>query len=157
MSIHEKLLKIQEGIDGLTKDKRNDTQKFDYISSEQVVDKIRPMLIENRLLLTPKIKDARITTDETRSKTTRYMTELFLDMEWFDCESGETYIVPFYAQGTDLAGEKGVGKALTYGEKYYLLKQFHIGTNKDDPDGDKTTRTGAKSGSEERKRRKKRG
>jgi hypothetical protein len=42
--------------------------------------------------------------------------------------------MPFYAQGVDIAGEKGVGKALTYGEKYFLLKTFNIATDKDDPD-----------------------
>ena len=31
----------------------------------------------------------------------------------------------------DIAGEKGVGKALTYGKKYFLLKFFNIATDKD--------------------------
>ena len=31
-------------------------------------------------------------------------------------------------------GEKGVGKALTYAEKYFMLKFFNIPTDKDDPD-----------------------
>lgn len=42
--------------------------------------------------------------------------------------------MPFYAQGIDTEGEKGVGKALTYAEKYFLLKQFNIATDTDDPD-----------------------
>ncbi|MNP04955.1 ERF superfamily protein [compost metagenome] len=41
---------------------------------------------------------------------------------------------PWYSQGVDIAGEKGVGKALTYGEKYFILKFFNIPTDKDDPD-----------------------
>jgi hypothetical protein len=55
-------------------------------------------------------------------------------MEWVDTESGESYTIPWYGQGVDLAGEKGVGKALTYAEKYFILKQFNIPTDKDDPD-----------------------
>jgi len=42
--------------------------------------------------------------------------------------------VNWYAQGIDLAGEKGPGKALTYAEKYFLLKFFNIATSADDPD-----------------------
>ena len=67
-----------------------------------------------------------------------------MEMEWVDTESGETLSVPWYAQGVDLAGEKGVGKALTYAEKYFLLKFFHVPTKKDDPDSDGRTSTGEK-------------
>ena len=65
-------------------------------------------------------------------------------MTWHDVESGERMEVPWYAQGVDLAGEKGVGKALTYAEKYFLLKFFHVPTKKDDPDNDGRTRSGEK-------------
>ena len=40
----------------------------------------------------------------------------------------------FYGQGVDISGEKGVGKALTYAEKYFLLKFFNIPTDEADPD-----------------------
>jgi hypothetical protein len=40
----------------------------------------------------------------------------------------------WYGQGVDIAGEKGVGKAMTYAEKYFMLKFFNIPTDKDDPD-----------------------
>lgn len=43
-------------------------------------------------------------------------------------------MIPWYAQGLDVEGEKGVGKLLTYGEKYLFLKLFNIATDKDDPD-----------------------
>jgi hypothetical protein len=68
-------------------------------------------------------------------KTTTYFTELDLEFTWINAEKPEeTLTMPFYAQGVDIAGEKGVGKALTYGEKYFLLKTFNIATDKDDPD-----------------------
>lgn len=68
-------------------------------------------------------------------RTTTYFTELTLEMTWINAENPEEQIkVPWYGQGVDIAGEKGVGKALTYAEKYFLLKQFNIATDKDDPD-----------------------
>jgi hypothetical protein len=39
----------------------------------------------------------------------------------------------WYGQGID-SGERGVGKAMTYAEKYFLLKFFNIPTDEDDPD-----------------------
>jgi hypothetical protein len=56
-------------------------------------------------------------------------------MTWVNAENPEETIeCPWYGQGVDIAGEKGVGKALTYAEKYFILKQFNIATDKDDPD-----------------------
>ena len=61
-------------------------------------------------------------------------TELDLEFTWINAENPEeTIVCPWYGQGVD-SGEKGVGKALTYAEKYFILKQFNIATDKDDPD-----------------------
>lgn len=144
MSIYDKLLQIQERMDGFIKDGTNTSDKYKYVSSEQVLSVLRPLLTEYKLLLVPHVVGHALTEGATKSGTTRYMTELDLRMEWRDCESGETVEHQFYAQGVDLAGEKGVGKALTYAEKYYIMKLFHVPTNNDDPDSDGRTATGEK-------------
>lgn len=144
MNLFEKLLSIQKSVDTLVKDGENASDKYSFVSSEKVVNAIRPEMNNLGLLLFPRVVGAKLSEGVTKSGTTRYMTELTMEMEWVDAETGERYVVPFYAQGVDLAGEKGVGKALTYGEKYYFLKQFHIGTSKDDPDSDGRTLTGEK-------------
>jgi hypothetical protein len=58
-----------------------------------------------------------------------------MTMTWVNADKPDEVIeCPWYGQGVDIAGEKGVGKALTYAEKYFILKQFNIATDKDDPD-----------------------
>jgi len=52
---------------------------------------------------------------------------------WIDCETGETDENLFGANGQN-DWEKGLGSALTYAERYFLLKYFHIPTDKDDID-----------------------
>jgi hypothetical protein len=52
---------------------------------------------------------------------------------WVDCETGETDVNMFAANGQN-DWEKGLGSALTYGERYFLLKYFHIATDEDDVD-----------------------
>jgi hypothetical protein len=52
---------------------------------------------------------------------------------WIDCESGESDINLFGANGQN-DWEKGLGSALTYAERYFLLKYFHISTDEDDID-----------------------
>lgn len=145
MNLFEKLLEMQKRVDGLIKDGRNVSDKYDFASDENVLDRFRPMMDELGLLLIPAVRDARVHEGTTRSGTARFLTEVFYTMTWRDTESGETLEVPWYAQGVDLAGEKGVGKAATYAEKYFLMKFFHVPTRKDDPDNDKRTGAGEKA------------
>ena len=52
---------------------------------------------------------------------------------WIDTESGEKDENLFGANGQN-DWEKGLGSALTYAERYFLLKYFHIATDEDDID-----------------------
>lgn len=52
---------------------------------------------------------------------------------WVDVETGEKDENLFGANGQN-DWDKGVGSALTYGERYFLLKYFHISTDEDDID-----------------------
>lgn len=145
MNLHEKLLEMQRRVDGLIKDGQNVSDKYDFASDENVLNQFRPMMDELGLLLIPAVRDARVHEGTTRSGTARFLTEVFYTMTWRDVESGETLEVPWYAQGVDLAGEKGVGKAATYAEKYFLMKFFHVPTRRDDPDSDRRTGSGEKA------------
>lgn len=142
--LFQKLLSIQKSIDSIIKDGKNQSDKYDFASDESVLDRFRPLMDEHGLLLIPRIESANIHEGVTRSGTARYLTELAFSMVWHDVDSGEELTVPWYAQGVDLAGEKGVGKAATYAEKYFLLKFFHVPTRKDDPDGDRRGSGGEK-------------
>lgn len=147
MSLYEKLLVIQQAVDRFVKDNQvgEGKQAYKAVSSEQVLDTVRPLMNEHKLLLIPSVKGANVIVGATSSGTARYLTELSMTMTWHDVESGEELSVPWYGQGVDLAGEKGVGKANTYAEKYFLMKFFHVPTPKDDPDGDKKTQSGEKA------------
>ena len=144
MNLFLKLLEIQKSVDAFVKDGTNLSDKYDFVSGNAVLDTIRPKMNELGLLLVPSTKNGRVHEGITKSGTTRFLTEIDKEFIWIDCETGENYAVPFYAQGVDLAGEKGVGKAETYAEKYFLLKFFHVPTKKDDPDSDGRTESGEK-------------
>lgn len=144
MTIHEKLLAIQKQVDSLVRDGKNLSDKYDFASDENVLDRFRPLMDEHKLLLIPRVIAAALHEGATKTGTARYLTELTLEMMWHDVETGDQLVVPWYSQGVDLAGEKGVGKALTYAEKYFLLKFFHVATKKDDPDSDPRTTAGEK-------------
>lgn len=140
-NIYQKLIEVRKSVPYLQKESQG--AQYQYVGSSQVLSAVRAKMDELGLLLTVKITGHNVQSDTVENKdkydkvkkTTTYFTELDLEFTWINAENPEeTLVMPFYAQGVDIAGEKGVGKALTYGEKFFLLKTFNIATDKDDPD-----------------------
>lgn len=135
-----KLVEVRKAVPYLQKAQNG--HQYSYVGSSNVLAAVREKLDEMGLVLFPKVISREVTqtvaTNQDKYGNTKnsitYFTELFFEFTWFDSESGESYVVPFYAQGIDTNNEKGVGKAMTYAEKYFLLKSFNIPTDNDDPD-----------------------
>lgn len=133
MNIYEKLNEIHKAVGYIQKGQ--DGKQYKYVGSSDVLAAVRQHMNNQNLILLPAIQNATVKEFETKSGTLQIFTELTMTMTWVNAEKPEEKLgLPWYAQGMDLAGEKGVGKALTYGEKYFLLKFFNIATDKDDPD-----------------------
>lgn len=137
-SVYEKLLEVRKSIPYLQK--VADGFQYKYNSSSQVLGSVRAKIDELGLLLIPNIKEG-THTDILRGKnakgneTVDILTELKMTFTWLNVENpSDTLTCEWYGQGVDTSGEKGVGKALTYSEKYFMLKFFNIATDKDDPD-----------------------
>lgn len=130
MSLYEKLMEVRRSVDYLQKAQKNEKQKFNYVSSAQVLGAVRDAMNEQGLLLEPRVIKAIF---HHKGSESMHFTELKMTMTWVDTETGEKSTHLWYAQGTD-QHEKGVGKALTYAEKFFILKYFNIPTDKWDPD-----------------------
>lgn len=135
MNIYQKLVEIQKSVDSFSKDKK--AFNYSYTTGDQVLSKIRPLMNEQGLLLVQEINDAvneRI--DYVNSKgvdKSEILTSAKMTFVWIDSETGEDLRVPFFANGMN-DWDKGLGSALTYAERYFLLKFFHIPTDADDVD-----------------------
>ena len=132
--IYKKLLEIQKLVKGLSRDKRAD--KFDYVSGTKILGLVRPKMDEIGLLLVPEVISANFT-PQTYQTSKGTKTEMFCSVEmkftWVDAESGDTLECRWVSSGMN-GYDKSLGSALTYGERYFLLKQFHISTDYDDVD-----------------------
>ena len=126
-TLAQKLLSIRKQVPCIGKDATNSHFKYEYVSSSKILGVLRKLMDKEGILLEPSINSAKVTPGK------QLLTELTMYMTWKDVETGEKFMYPWYAQGMD-QGEKGVGKALTYAEKYFLLKYFNIPTDQDDPD-----------------------
>lgn len=140
MSIYKKLLKIQKKVKGLSKDKKS--HQYDYVSGNKLLSFIRPIMDEEGLVLKQEVVDIENTRQdyEIWDKYNKQMkpkaeilTKVNMRFTWVDVSTGETDVNLFAANGQN-DWEKGLGSALTYGERYFLLKYFHIATDEDDID-----------------------
>ncbi|MGL5797902.1 MAG: ERF family protein [Cetobacterium sp.] len=143
MSIYKKLAEIQSEIKGLGQDKQGNGYK--YVTGNKVINAIKPLMIEKGLLLKQEVLDIeneRMDYLVSLSKTgdtwvgkpkSEILTKLKMRFTWIDVDTGEKDENLFGANGQN-DWEKGLGSALTYAERYFLLKYFHIATDEDDID-----------------------
>ena len=134
MSIYKKLHKIQSAILGLGKDKKGNN--YEYVTGNKVLSEIKPLMNDLGLLLKQEV----ISIDNVRQdyatrngNKSEINSKVMMRFTWIDIETGEKDENLFGANGQN-DWDKGVGSALTYGERYFLLKFFHIATDEDDID-----------------------
>jgi hypothetical protein len=136
MKIYEKLLTIQKRINGLGKDKA--TYNYKYVTGDKLLGEIKPMMNDLGLLLKQEvlsIENTRQDYSTAKGSKSEILSKIMMRFTWVDVESGEKDENLFGANGQN-DWDKGVGSALTYAERYFLLKYFHIATDEDDIDND---------------------
>jgi hypothetical protein len=142
MNIYQKLIEVRKTVPYIQK--ADSGSQYQYTGSSRVLAAVVDKMNEVGLLLVPSVTGHKLnespieikdSAGNVTKRTTTYFTELEMTMTWINAEKPDEQIVSgWYGQGVDIAGEKGVGKALTYAEKYFMLKFFNIATDKDDPD-----------------------
>lgn len=139
LSLYQKLHVIQTKVIGLGKDKKSNT--YEYVTGGKVLEHIKPLMNELGLILKQEVLS--IDNERMDYKTgvgTNYekpkseiLSKVMMRFTWIDVDSGDEDVNLFGANGQN-DWEKGLGSALTYGERYFLLKFFHIATDEDDID-----------------------
>ena len=110
--------------------------KYGYVSGAKLLGVIRPLMDKLGLILTQEvveIKNEPITYMTRNGEKTEMFTTAHIRFTWVDTEDGSQVVNDFFANGMN-AWDKGLGSALTYAERYYLMKTFHIATDEDDVD-----------------------
>jgi len=147
MSIYKKLILIQREIKGLSKDKKS--HNYEYVTGNKLLSFIKPLMDKHGLLLKQEVLsientrqdyevwdkwkvNANGTKGDFKPKS-EILSKVMMRFTWIDSETGETDVNLFGANGQN-DWEKGLGSALTYAERYFILKYFHIATDEDDID-----------------------
>lgn len=140
MNIYEKMLEATKRVGVVAKNLSVETgggRAYKAVSERDILDAVKPIEIELGIYSYPlkrETVESEILESETKNgKRTTFYTHLKTIYRFVNVEKPEEYIdITSYSVGLD-SGDKGDGKAATYGDKYALMKAYKISTG-DDPD-----------------------
>ncbi len=138
MPVYYKLHQVQSATRTLAANAEGQTgsARYIYVSGAKLLGVIRPLMDKLGLILTQEvvgIKNEPITYMTRNGEKTEMFTTVQIRFTWVDVEDGSQIVNEFFANGMN-GWDKGLGSALTYAERYYLMKTFHIATDEDDVD-----------------------
>jgi hypothetical protein len=138
MNLYTKLVDIRKSVEYLQKTERGN-QGAMYVDPAVLVQKIRAKMDDGGILLVPSLSDTTVDTIQDPTKNNPNATSFLFRSKmlytFIDAESGEKLDVPWFMTGKHLQDPAMAGgAALTYFERYFLLKFFQIPTSKDDPE-----------------------
>lgn len=137
LNLYQKIADVKANIDGFTKDTKG--YNFSYVSGSQILHRIRAKMIEHNLLLVPNTTNEQWTTHSYKNKKGQevidFVVEMDLNYKWINADKPEEQLdISYHAFGQQSDISQAHGTALTYAERYFLMKFFNIPTDEDDAD-----------------------
>lgn len=137
MNLYQKIVEVRKVAEGFNKDGKS--YGYSYVTGNQVLGKIKDKMNELNLLLIPSTKTGEHHTHAYKSAKGKDVLDFVVKGEmsytWINGdEPSEREVVSwaYYGQQDDIS--KAFGSALTYSERYFLLKCLGLPTDEDDPD-----------------------
>ena len=143
LNLWQKLVEIRKQVAYIKKEARG--FNYNYADGEAVLSRIVPLMNDLNVLLKSEVVQVQPQVWHGKDKYGKDKDEMLyvvpMTMTWINADNPEEREECQWA-GTGCNGEeKGYGSALTYAERYFMLKFFNIATGKDDPDNyENTTR-----------------
>ena len=143
LNIQQKLVEVRKSIHGFNKDTKG--FGFDYVSGSQILRAIKGKMDELGVLLIPRVyydtlhweKHEYVT--KKGEKKLDFIVTMKMIYTWVNAEDPQDKIeidwICIGQQTDDIA--KAVGTAMTYNERYFLLKFLGLPTDEDDADFNK--------------------
>lgn len=125
ISLVKKFSEVMKRIERIPKNGHNSYHNYDYVTEADLAEKIRKILTDVGLIVRTTVLEVEKDLDLRRAK---------IQFDLVDVDTGEFISSVFWGEGKD-SGDKGLYKAYTGAEKYFLMKTFLIPTG-DDPERD---------------------
>ena len=143
MNIYQKMSAVTEEINKVAKNLKIGVGQNSYraVGESDVLESVKPIEIKygiysypaNRKIVTEDIFETETVYNEKTTKRTNIFMRLETTYRFVNIEQPDEFIdIITYGDGVDVQ-DKAPGKAMTYSDKYALLKAYKIETG-DDPD-----------------------
>lgn len=145
MAVFKKIAKVIAQTKAITKEGRNEAQKYDYVRWKETAEAVRKVAIDNGLAISTSVisEEHSISTETDKYGTEKTVLWSFvtlrLDITDTDSAPGDpdTYSIVSHGSAKDY-GDKSVYKATTGALKYALRQAFMLPDTDDDPEGDES-------------------
>ena len=135
-NIHQRINEAKHSMEGFIKDSKG--YQYNYVSGSQVLHKLNPELYKHGINITFKTSDAKyeaVNVVVKEKEKTEYIVSLNVHYTITNTDRIEEKIEStIFAIGQQDDPSKALGTALTYSERYFLMKFFGLPTDEDDAD-----------------------
>lgn len=144
MNIYHRMSAITAELQTVAKNLTVSTGKnnsYKAVSERDIIDAVKPVEVKHGVYSYPvarEVLESEILESETEyqgkvTKKTTFFSRIKTTYRFVNMDKPDEFIdMVTFAEGID-SGDKGSGKAMTYGDKYALMKAYKISTG-DDPD-----------------------
>ena len=139
-NIYQKIVEVRKNIDGFRKDQKS--FGYQYVSGNQILRNIKDLMDDLGLLLIPSLDYSTLEWEKHQYVTSKgkeamdFIVQAKMTYTWVNADNPEEKIeVPWVCIGQQTDDiSKAMGTAMTYNERYFLLKFFGLPTDQDDAD-----------------------
>lgn len=123
--------------DGISKDRRNAQQGYNFRGIDEVYNALSPMLAQHKLCILPRMLSRSQTERTTAKGGALFYTTVEAEFDFVSAEDGSVHVVRTFGEAMDSA-DKSTNKAMSAAYKYAAMQTFCIPTEGDN-DADSTT------------------
>ena len=120
---------------GISKDRRNAQQGFNFRGIDQVYNALAPALVRHGLLILPRITERSVTERVTQKGGVLFYVVVKAEFDFVSTEDGSIHTVVTYGEAMD-SGDKATNKAMSIAYKYAAFQAFCIPTDETAIDAD---------------------
>ena len=115
---------------GITKDKRNQQQGYNFRGIDDVYNALSPLLATHGLCILPRILTRDVQERQTQKGGVLFYVTVEAEFDFVAAEDGSTHVVRTFGEAMDSA-DKATNKAMSAAYKYAAFQAFAIPTEAD--------------------------
>lgn len=132
MKVYQAINKVQAELAtiGITKDKRNQQQGYNFRGIDDVYNVISPLLAKHGLCILPRVLSRTVTEKLTSKGGNMFYVAVEVEFDFVSSEDGTKHTVKTFGEAMD-SGDKATNKAMSAAYKYAAFQAFAIPTEGD--------------------------